>query len=205
MIVIIDYGLGNIGSIQNMIKKIGYRALASSNLEDIKLANKLILPGVGSFDAGVRNLKMLGIWEVLNEKISNGTPIIGICLGMQLMTMGSEEGLEAGFGWINAVARKFRFSKDLSNLKIPHMGWNTVELKKSSRLFTSMENQKNRFYFVHSYAVECFDKEDIVATTNYGYEFVSVFEKSNIIGVQFHPEKSHRFGMQLLKNFIEKY
>lgn len=204
MITIINYNLGNPGSILNMIKKIGYSAIITSNIYEIAKASKIILPGVGAFDNGIINLKEMGIFNLLNKKVmEEKIPILGICLGMQLMTLSSEEGIEKGFGWINAVTKKFKFEN--SNLKIPHMGWNIVELKKESKLFSGMMNQENRFYYVHSYAVECYDREDILTTTYYGYDFVSSFEKENIKGVQFHPEKSHKFGMQLLKNFIENY
>jgi glutamine amidotransferase len=204
MIVIIDYNLGNVNSIANMIKKIGYKCIITSNPHEISQADKIILPGVGAFDYGIQNLKKLNIYNIIIKKvIEEKTPILGICLGMQLLTDGSEEGIEKGFGFVKGYAKKFQFSDN--NLKVPHMGWNTVKITKKSKLFYVMENQENRFYFVHSYAVECFDEEDILTLTSYGYDFVSAFEKNNIIGVQFHPEKSHKFGMQLLKNFIEKY
>lgn len=203
-IIIINYNMGNLGSIVNMIKKIGYSCLVTSDVNEILKAYKIILPGVGSFDYGIKNLKSLGIYDVIFKKVLDGkTPILGICLGMQILTEGSEEGTEKGFGFIKGFARKFDF-KD-NKLKIPHIGWNTINIKKNSKLFKDMESQENRFYFVHSYAVECDDKKDILTTTFYGYEFVSSFEKENVIGVQFHPEKSHKFGMQLLRNFIEEY
>ena len=204
MIIIIDYGMGNLGSVANMIKKVGGKSLITSNKNIIKEAKKILLPGVGAFDNAVKNLKGLELWDLIKEKVLvEKVPIMGICLGMQLLTKASEEGKLEGFGFIDAYTKKFKF-KD-NNLKIPHMGWNIVKLQKKSKLFEGMENQKNRFYFVHSYAVECKNKEDILTTTNYGYEFVSSFEKENIIGCQFHPEKSHKFGMRLFKNFVEKY
>ena len=204
MITIIDYGMGNLGSVANMIKKVGGKSLITSDKEKIKNAKKLLLPGVGAFDNAVKNLKDLGLWDLIKEKVLvEKVPIMGICLGMQLLTNGSEEGELEGFGFINAYTKKFRFEKN--NLKIPHMGWNVVKLQKKSKLFDGMENQENRFYFVHSFAVECQEKQDILTTTNYGYEFVSSFEKENIIGCQFHPEKSHKFGMALFKNFVENY
>lgn len=204
MIVIVNYDMGNVGSIANMLAKIGHRAVISSDVKIISKATKLIIPGVGSYDSGVKNLQRLGLWDILNEKVlEEKVPVLGICLGMQLMTMCSEEGSLNGLGWIKAETKKFRFNSNL--LKIPHMGWNIVKLHKASKLFDGMENQENRFYFVHSYAVECLDENDILTTTYYGHDFVSSFEKDNIIGVQFHPEKSHKFGMQLIRNFIEKY
>lgn len=201
MIVVIDYGMGNLGSIANMIKKIGHKCLISSNIEEIKEAKQLILPGVGSFDNGMKNLKELEIIEVLNQKVLvEKIPILGICLGMQLMTKSSEEGILSGLGWINANTN--RFVSD--TLKIPHMGWNIINHQKKSKLFDENESEK-RFYFVHGYYVTCESKKDILTYTNYGHNFVSSFEKENILGVQFHPEKSHNFGMKLIKNFVEKY
>lgn len=201
MTVILDYGLGNLGSIKNMLKKIGHSSLITNDKNEILKATKLILPGVGSFDNGITNLKKFDILEVLNQKVLvEKTPILGICLGMQLMTKSSEEGSLDGLGWVDAETKKF-----VSNsLKIPHMGWNIITHQKSSKLFNELESEK-RFYFVHSYYVESNCKDDILTTTNYGNDFVSSFEKENIIGVQFHPEKSHKFGMSLLKNFMERY
>lgn len=203
-IIIVDYKMGNLGSIGNMIKKIGYSYIISSNSKEILNADYLILPGVGSFDLAITNIKQLNLYDIIIKKvIEDRTPVIGICLGMQILTEGSEEGIEKGFGFIKGYAKKFKF--DDNKLKVPHMGWNIVRLLKKSKLFIGMENQENRFYFVHSFAVECYETKDILTLTNYGYDFVSSFEKENIIGVQFHPEKSHKFGMQLLRNFIERY
>jgi len=204
MITIIDYGMGNLGSVANMIKKVGGKSIITSNKDDIKNAKKILLPGVGAFDSAVRNLKKLHLWDLIKEKVLvEKVPIMGICLGMQLLTKGSEEGELDGFGFIDAYAKRFEFEKE--DLKIPHMGWNVVNLQKKSKLFEGMEDQENRFYFVHSFAVECKENKDILTTTHYGYDFVSSFEKENIIGCQFHPEKSHKFGMKLFKNFVEKY
>lgn len=204
MLVIIDYGLGNIGSIVNMIRKVGYECVVSCEIEKIRNATKIILPGVGAFDSAMKRLSELSLIDVLKEKvIIEKTPIIGICLGMQLMTFNSEEGKIEGLGFINAVTKKFNLDE---KYKIPHMGWNTVSLKKDSKLFYGMENRENRFYFVHSYYAVCSNPYDVLTTSNYGgIEFVSSFEKENIIGVQFHPEKSHKFGMQLIKNFVFNY
>ena len=204
MITIIDYGMGNLGSVANMIKKVGGKSIITSNKDDIKNAKKILLPGVGAFDSAVKNLKKLHLWDLIKEKVVvEKVPIMGICLGMQLLTKGSEEGELDGFGFIDAYAKRFEFEKE--DLKIPHMGWNVVNLQKNSKLFEGMEHQENRFYFVHSFAVECKENKDILTTTHYGYDFVSSFEKENIIGCQFHPEKSHKFGMKLFKNFVEKY
>jgi len=201
MITIIDYGLGNLGSITNMIKKVGYKSLITSDLEEIKTAKKLILSGVGSFDNGMKNLRDLGMIELLNQKVLiEKTPILGICLGMQLMTKSSEEGILPGLGWIDAQTKKFVSD----NLKIPHMGWNIIHHNKSTKLLDTFDHEK-RFYFVHSYYVECSNQHDVLATTTYTRDFVSSFENENILGVQFHPEKSHNFGMEILKNFIKYY
>ena len=206
MITIIDYGMGNLGSVKNMFKKVGETAIISSDKNDIKNATKILLPGVGAFDNAMKNLDDLGLIEIIKEKVLvDKTPIMGICLGMQLLTKGSEEGQREGFGFVDAYAKKFDFSSLDETLPIPHMGWNKVYLQKESKLLQEGEDRENRFYFVHSYAVGCENKEDILTTTNYGYEFVSSFEKNNIIGCQFHPEKSHKFGMKLFKNFVEKY
>lgn len=204
MIIIVDYGVGNLGSIANLIKKIGYRDFAiTSDPKLIKKASKIILPGVGSFDNAVLQLNQLGIVDVLKEKVTNEkTPILGICLGMQLMTQSSEEGTLRGLSFIDAKVRKFNANKEY---KVPHMGWNTVSISKESKIFLGMTEQENRFYFVHSYYVDCHDQSDILTVTNHGISFTSSFERENIIGVQFHPEKSHKFGMQLIKNFLENF
>jgi imidazole glycerol-phosphate synthase subunit HisH len=203
MIVIINFGMGNLGSIQNMFKKIGTPAIISSDHKDIVQADKLVLPGVGSFDNGMNQLDEMGLLPVLHDKvIQNKTPILGICLGMQLMTMCSEEGKRTGLGWIDGATVRFRHSSEVGDLKIPHMGWNSVTLMKDSALFTGMYPEP-RFYFVHSYHAVCNNPQDVLTTTHHGYDFVSSFQKGNIMGVQFHPEKSHKFGMQLLKCFAE--
>jgi len=203
MIVIIDYGLGNLGSIQNMLKKIGERSIISADISDIKNAEKLILPGVGAFDNGIKNLQKMGLIPLLNKKVLlSKIPILGICLGMQLFTRKSEEGQLAGLGWIDAKTIRFKFNDEKIKPKIPHMGWNTIKIKKESSLFTDMR-EDIRFYFAHSYYVVCDHEQDILTETHYGFDFVSSLEKNNIMGVQFHPEKSHKFGMKLLKNFTE--
>lgn len=203
MIVIIDYGMGNLGSIQNMLKKIGAEAAISSDLEEIARASKLILPGVGAFDNGMRMLEERGLRKVLDRKVLvEGTPVLGICLGMQLFCTGSEEGSLPGLGWIDAETVRFHFGDAHTQLKIPHMGWNTVRVVKESPLFRDA-NGEQRFYFVHSYHVVCRDRRDVLTETSYGFDFTSAVQRGNIMGVQFHPEKSHRFGLNLLKNFVE--
>ncbi len=198
LIVIIDYKTGNTGSIKNMLNKIGFDCVVSDNKDIISKASKLILSGVGSFDNGIKNLKHLDLIELIEKKVvEEKTPILGICLGMQLMAKKSEEGSESGFGWINQNVLKFKknFSKDIY---IPVMGWNYVSLSKAeSKLFS---NKKQRFYFVHSYYFPI-DTPHSVAFIKSNLEYCCAFEKNNIFGVQFHPERSHAFGKELLKRF----
>ena len=206
MIVIVDYKVGNITSVQNMLKKVGCRdAIISSEPEVIAKATKLILPGVGHFDYGMRQLKASGLIDILNTQvIEKGIPILGICLGAQLLTRGSEEGQIEGLGWIPADTVKFDATKLQTGLKIPHMGWSDVEIKFDIPLLKDLPNDP-RFYFVHTYHMQCDYKENEVVTANYGYTFAAGISKGNIMGMQFHPEKSHKFGMQLFKNFLEQY
>jgi imidazole glycerol-phosphate synthase subunit HisH len=202
-ITIVDYGLGNLGSVMNMVKHVGAKAIITSDPGEILRAEKLLLSGVGAFDKGMENIIALGFRSLLDEKVmQEKVPVLGICLGMQLLTKRSEEGSLDGFGWIDAETVRFDFSKDGSPLKVPHMGWNEIRTKKESRLLAGLDEDA-RFYFVHSYHLACRDEADILATTVYGYEFTSAVQKGNILGTQFHPEKSHRFGMQVLKNFCE--
>lgn len=202
-IAIIDYGLGNLGSIVNMFQKIGAAAFVSADPEIISGADKLIIPGVGAFDTGMSNLEKKGLIQVLSQMvIDRGVPVLGVCLGMQLMALSSEEGRSAGLGWINARFIKFRFPEGIP-FKVPHMGWNTVAVKKINPLI-SLEGRDQRYYFVHTYHAVCNNPADVLATAHHGYEFVAAFSHENIYGVQFHPEKSHKFGMHFLKNFLER-
>ena len=203
MIVVIDYGLGNLGSILNMLKKIQAQAIISQSPQQILKADKLILPGVGSFDNGMKNISELGLRDVLNLKVvKEKTPILGICLGLQLFSEASEEGGLAGLAWLKARTIRFRVENSPNHLRVPHMGWNSVKKTKDSAMLNGF-NEDWRFYFVHSYHVVVDDESDALLKTHYGYDFVSAVQKDNIIGVQFHPEKSHKFGMQLLKNFVQ--
>jgi glutamine amidotransferase len=205
MVVIIDYKVGNLGSIQNMLKKIHTEFLVSSDPALILSADKLILPGVGAFDTGMQNLRDLNLLDVLQEKvIKRGAPILGICLGMQLLSNGSEEGKIKGLGWIDSEVVRFNFAETGLKLKIPHMGWVYPTISKKSKLLTEIDSAP-KFYFVHSYYLKSYNPEDILATASYGNDFVAAVEKDNIMGVQFHPEKSHKYGMRLLKNFIDLY
>lgn len=198
-IVIIDYGMGNLGSIKNMFLAVGIESVITSNLEIIKKARKLILPGVGAFDNGIENLRKLKLMPILNDLVlQKNVPILGICLGMQLMTEKSEEGELRGLSWIQGETKRFK----VSDLKIPHMGWNNVDIVKKHFLVEGLKKSA-QFYFVHSYFVSLANEKDALLKTNYGKKFTSAFQKNNIMGVQFHPEKSHKYGMQLLKNFAE--
>jgi glutamine amidotransferase len=204
MITIIDYKTGNLGSIQNILKRIGKESVVTSDKNVIAEATKLILPGVGAYDTGMRNLLELDLVDILNKKvIEEKTPVLGICLGMQLFSSGSEEGSLKGLGWLNASTIRFKFENSLE-YKIPHMGWNFITQHKTSRLLTNMYSDP-RFYFVHAYYFNANDREDILTSTTYEKEFTSSVEKGNIVGVQFHPEKSHKFGMRLLENFVDLY
>lgn len=203
MIVILDYGVGNIGSILNMLKKVGVDAMISSSVHDIEKADKIILPGIGAFDSGMSKLNEGGYVEVLNKKVlEEKTPILGICLGLQLMTKGSEEGVLKGLGWFDAETIKFKSPGSMQKLKVPFMGWNYVKVCKKSNLLKDMFEQP-KFYLVHSYYVNAKDEQDVLTKTNYLTEYASALERDNIFGVQFHPEKSHKYGMKLLKNFSE--
>jgi glutamine amidotransferase len=200
VITIVEYGMGNVGSILNMLARAGAEAQASSDPEVIRGARKLILPGVGAFDTGMVNLRSLGLLDPLNQAVLvDKVPVLGICLGMQLLGLSSEEGAEPGLGWVDARAVRFRPDPALQ-LKVPHMGWNEVALRRESTLFHAMFPHP-RFYFVHSYHCVCANPEHVVATSVHGESFVASLRSSNIYGVQFHPEKSHKFGMRLLDNF----
>lgn len=203
-IVIIDYGMGNIGSIENMLKYLGVKAIISSDVDVILSADKIILPGVGHFDRAMNNIKDLGLTDVLREMaLVKKTPFLGICLGMQIMCQSSEEGILSGLSFIQAEVKKFDFDPD-SKLKVPHMGWNKIRINKSSDILNGLDDD-SRFYFVHSYFVKCQNEIDVLTQTTHGFNFVSSFQVDNLIGAQFHPEKSHRFGVTLFKNFLEKY
>jgi glutamine amidotransferase len=201
MTTIINYNLGNPRSIQNMLAHLGLESRISANHADITSADRLILPGVGHFQHGMHQLEQLGLIDILKKEVlENKKPILGVCLGMQLLTKHSEEGNLAGLGFIDAQTKKFELQD--ATLKVPHMGWNTVEFKKDSPMNAGVSINP-RYYFVHSYFVDCANQDDILCTTQYGQEFVAGFQHENIFGVQFHPEKSHKFGMELLANFCK--
>ena len=196
--------MGNIGSISNMLKYLGAKATISNEYKTIKNADKLILPGVGHFDRAMENITRQSLLEVIHEMaLDKKKPFLGICLGMQLMCNSSEEGRSAGLKLVDAEVKKFNFTDD-KTLKIPHMGWNYIQPQKQTKILNGLD-EKSRFYFVHSYFVDCANISDELTETNYGKQFVSSFEHDNLIGVQFHPEKSHRFGISLFKNFLQHY
>jgi glutamine amidotransferase len=198
-IIIIDYGMGNLRSVQKALQRINIDSLITSDKDIILEADKLILPGVGHFKNAMKKLQDLALVDVLYKKvIEHKTPILGICLGMQLFTKFSEEGNCSGLGYINATT--LRFAATDSQMKIPHMGWNNVIFNKNS-LYNDEDFNEQCFYFVHSYYVKCKNKIDILGTTYYGYPFTSAIQKDNITGVQFHPEKSFKIGLHLLKKF----
>lgn len=200
MIGIINYGLGNLHSIQNIINHVGGESCIINSPDEMKGFTKLILPGVGSFDHGMKGLSN-GNWiDPLNNYVTQGNIILGICLGMQLMCDSSEEGTREGLKWIKGSVKKFDFGVE-NNFKIPHMGWNELNIKKDSDLFKI--NDSSRFYFVHSYHVVCDQSSIITSTVSYGFDITTSYQKENIYGVQFHPEKSHKFGKELFKRFIE--
>lgn len=200
MITIINYGMGNLGSVQNMLKRIGTPSLITSEISEIEKAEKILLPGVGAFDAAIQKIDELNLRPVLTFKAKEQKiPFLGICLGMQLLTRSSEEGVLKGLNFVDAQTVKFNFGTDTS-LKIPHMGWNFVKINNSSPL-TNGFNDEYRFYFVHSYKVVCDRNENSILKTNYGSNFDSAIQNGNVFGAQFHPEKSHKYGIHLLTNF----
>jgi len=199
MTVIVDYGAGNIRSVVRAFERLGEPATVSSDPEVVGKARRLILPGVGSFDAAMTGMEKSQLLPVLEEKVrKEGVPILGICLGLQIFTRGSEEGTLPGLGWIPGETRKFPVE---GSRKVPHIGWNNVVVSRPSYLFDNLPTNPS-LYFVHSYYVTCDRDSDVLATSDYGRQFVSIAQVDNIIGVQFHPEKSAHLGLQVLVNFL---
>lgn len=200
MLAIVNYGVGNLTSILNMHRRIGIQACITSDIDEIKKADKIILPGVGHFDKCMQNFSSSGMRDVLEDIVAEGrTPVLGICVGAQMMTRGSEEGTEKGLAWVNADTVRFRIPAGAS-LKVPHMGWTDVRFTRMRQPWQDMPDEP-RFYFAHSYHFQ-FDSDDYVeAVASYEYEFPVAFRKENVFGVQFHPEKSHKYGMKLIANF----
>jgi len=200
LISIIDYGVVNVGSIRNMLRKLGFESEVVCTPEAVADARKIILPGVGAFDYGISVLAERGLVEPLKKRVrEDGGPILGICLGMQLLGKDSAEGVLGGLGLVDAHCVRFHFEDD-HPLKVPHMGWNEIISRRDSPLLKGLDAHA-RFYFVHSYHLVCTDPADVLATARYGIEFTAIVQKGNVCGTQFHPEKSHRFGMNLLSNF----
>lgn len=201
LIYLVDLGLGNLGSVTNMLARAGSQVQRVSEPAALVGANKVILPGVGSFDAMVQKLDAANFRQPLLDHAQRGGYLLGICLGMQLLAEGSDEGALAGLGLVPGRVRRFRFGGDLADLKVPHMGWNQVSIGHAHPLGQGLEDGA-RFYFVHSYYFDCASKDDVLFRTSYGHEFASGVQRGNVMGVQFHPEKSHRFGLQLIRNFV---
>lgn len=204
MILIVDYGMGNLRSIQNKLERLGQTAVISGNPDDVQRASKIILPGVGAFDTGMRHLRTGSLLSVLEERVlKDGVPTLGICLGFQLLGEGSAEGQEPGLSWMRARALALPKEAGGRSLRVPHVGWNTLEKKRDCILLDGIDPQSS-FYFAHSYFVECDDAADLVASTRYGIEVSAVIQSGNLYGTQFHPEKSHEAGLGLLRNFAER-
>lgn len=200
MITIVDYGMGNLGSIQNMLRRAGIGAEVTGDPATLERASKILLPGVGAFDSAMRRINASGLRAVLDRKaLQERVPIMGICLGMQLLTRSSEEGELPGLGWIPATTRRF---PHLPGLKVPHMGWNLVTVVRDTPLTAGLAAE-SRYYFVHSYYVQAEDERDAVVKARYGVTFDAVVAHDNLYGAQFHPEKSHKYGMAFLRNFAE--
>ncbi|MEG2199386.1 MAG: imidazole glycerol phosphate synthase subunit HisH [Anaerovorax sp.] len=203
MLAIIDYGLGNLGSIANMLKVIGEKSIITSDKEKIKKSDRIILPGVGAFDAGMKNLQDRDLCSFIQEEAMEGKPILGICLGMQLLGRKSEEGKRGGLGLIPFDNVRFQLPLECG-LKIPHMGWDIVDFRQENPLVYGIGMERQRYYFVHTFHAVCDNASEVLMTCDYGYEFAAAVSKGNIYGVQFHPEKSHEFGMRLLENFTKR-
>lgn len=202
MIVVIDYGMGNLRSVHTKVRRMGVDCVVSSERSDIEKAEKLILPGVGAFSRGMENLRSRNLVSALNSRVlESEVPILGICLGLQLFTLHSEEGDVDGLGWIEAQTRHLRQPSVPEDLKVPHIGWSPIRIQREAPILSGCTDQ-DQFYFVHSYSVTCADRSNVVATTFYGREFDSVVERGNIVGTQFHPEKSHGAGLRIIENFV---
>ncbi|GAA4092909.1 imidazole glycerol phosphate synthase subunit HisH [Mucilaginibacter panaciglaebae] len=197
-----NLSLGNTLSVVNMINRLGGEVIIAATPDELSSAKKIILPGVGAFDVGMRELKDLGWIDVLNKLVlEQNVPILGICLGMQFFFEDSEEGVLPGLGWIPGRLKRF-VSTEENPIKIPHMGWNAIHVHQPDSIIPVMNEEELRYYFVHSYHAICGDINDLVATAHHGYDVTAAVQRNNIYGVQFHPEKSHSFGMALLKNFL---
>ena len=205
MVVVVDYGLGNLRSVLKALIRLKAKARISTSAKDIRQADKLILPGVGQFASGMQRLHELGYINLLNEQVlEKQVPILGICLGLQLFARHSEEGDVDGLGWIDAQVLKFNVPATGDRLRVPHMGWNTVVPQRENDLFTNLSSEDS-YYFVHSYHLRCDDPADVLGKTTYGSCFDVAVQRENIVGTQFHPEKSHNAGLTLLNNFLRNF
>jgi len=203
VITIVNYGLGNVAAFLNMYKRMNIAARAASSADELIGATRLVLPGVGAFDHAMDLLEGSGMRPSLEQLVEvEKVPLLGVCVGMQMLTQGSDEGAREGLGWIPGRTRAFAASNQAGGLPLPHMGWNDVTPKKGEALFAGLEDDA-RFYFLHSYYVECADVADRAATAGYGLDFACAVHRENVWGMQFHPEKSHHFGATVLKNFAE--
>ncbi len=204
MIGLVDLDIGNIGSISNMLRRLGVEHVISKDLTVLEKASKLILPGVGAFDSVMGRVQEMQLVPFLEEQVcQKKKPFMGVCVGMQILANASEEGNLQGLGWIPGQVKKFTFEGEVTKLRVPHMGWNKVNPTSSDLIFKDQNPEDAFFYFVHSYYYEVADPMSSLATTTYGKEFTSIVKKDNIYGVQFHPEKSHKHGLLLFKNFSE--
>ena len=200
MIAVVDYGLGNVMAFVNIYQRLGIDVCAAKKPEEIRESSKIILPGVGAFDWAMDRLGYSGLRDELDQQVLiEKKPILGICVGMQIMSNRSEEGKLPGLGWVNSEVIKFYHAG--STLRLPHMGWNNAFIPSANVLFAGMADPS--FYFLHSYYIQLVDESNAIANSNYGLDFTSAFQFENVYGVQFHPEKSHSWGVQLLKNFSE--
>ena len=203
MIALIDYGLGNIQAFVNVYNRLGIPVTVAKTSRELEAADKLILPGVGAFDYAMKLVEASGMRNTLNHLVlSRRVPILGICVGMQILANSSDEGKSNGLGWIPGHVRSLKSEPDLATLPLPHMGWNDVQVTGGHMLFKGLKGE-SRFYFLHSYFFECLHQESVIATVSYGIDFCCAVQSDNVYGVQFHPEKSHQFGADLLKNFAE--
>jgi glutamine amidotransferase len=203
LIAIIDYGLGNIQAFANIYKRLNYDILVAHSSEELIKADKIILPGVGAFDWAMKKLNESGMRECLDDLVVvKKKPVLGICVGMQIIAGKSEEGVLEGLGWVDAEVKKFDVNSTVNRIQLPQMGWNDVHPKHTKCLFKNLETG-SKFYFLHSYYFLSKNDTDVLATTDYNCVYASSIRHDNIFGVQFHPEKSHQWGIQLLKNFAE--
>tara|TARA_B100001964_G_scaffold103488_1_gene115685 strand:- start:51 stop:689 length:639 start_codon:yes stop_codon:yes gene_type:complete len=203
-VVIIDTGTANTGSVINMLRQLGVEPVVSANRGELETAERLLLPGVGAFDVGMRGLADGGLVETLKERVEAGVPLLGVCLGMQLLFYGSEEGSSPGLGLIPGMVRRLPVISKVGPVRVPHMGWSRLERRTDHPLLEGLEDEA-RFYFVHSYAAVPLHEDHVVSVSVHGNPFVSVVARGNVAGVQFHPEKSHRFGKALLSNYLSNF